>query len=88
MDTELDVKEVGKSGVDLVYFSLKFALLEMLVAKFQFPILIDEPYLSLDEARATAVAKTLKRLGQKTQIIAFTAQKILAREADNALSLG
>jgi len=88
INQEMDLKEVGKTGMDLVYFSLKFALLEMLAAKFPFPIIIDEPYLSLDEARATAVAKTLKRLSQKTQVIALTSSKLFVKEADNALSLG
>jgi len=88
MEQEMDLKEVGKTGMDLVYLSLKFAILEMLVQKFQFPIIIDEPYLSLDEARTTAVVKTLKRLSQKTQVVVFTSSKLFLKEADNALSLG
>ena len=88
MEQELDVKEVGKTGTDMVYLSLKFALLEMLVDKLSFPVLIDEAYIAMDEARATAVAKTLKRVSQKTQVIVFTSQKLFVKEADNALSLG
>jgi len=88
MNQEIELPELGGPGFDIVYFSLKFAILELLSQKFQFPLILDDPYLYLDESRLAAVAKTLKRLSQKAQIIAFSSQKIFVREADNALSLG
>ena len=88
MGQEVELKQLGKSGMDIVYLALKLVVLEMLVSKYQFPVLIDEPYLNMDETRTASIAKTLKRLSQKTQVVNFTSQKIFVREADNALSLG
>jgi len=87
MDHEQELSQLGKTAANLVYLSLKFALLEIAIQKYQLPILLDDPYLVLDESRFLTVAKTLKRLSGKTQVIIFSSQKIFAQEADQALSL-
>jgi len=87
MDHEQELSQLGKTAANLVYFSLKFAFLEMAIQKYQFPILLDDPYVVLDETKFLTVAKTLKRISARTQVVLFSSQKIFAQEADQALSL-
>jgi len=87
LEREIPIQELGETTLDWVYLSLKFALWEKLV-QFNFPILLDDPFLFLDQKRKSTVAGILKRISDKIQLILFSSDKSFASQANHALSLG
>jgi len=87
VEKELELNEAGTKSFDLVFFSLKFALLELVLQKYPLPMILDDPYVLLDENSAVAVGKILKRLSANSQVVLFSSQRLFAREASQALAL-
>jgi len=87
VEKELELSEAGTKSFDLVFFSLKFALLELVLQKYPLPMILDDPYVLLDENSALAVGKILKRLSANSQVVLFSSQRLFAREASQALAL-
>jgi len=88
LEQEVSVNQLAGTALDLIYFSLKFALLEIIMQKYQLPLIFDEPFQLMDQSRKTALAKSLKRFAGKSQVILFSSDKIFSQVADQALSLG
>ena len=83
LDTSFDVKkyDVGatrereaysKGSRELYSFALRLALIDSLYSEDKPPILIDDAFMSLDDAHLTSVLKLLTELGKERQIIYFT----------------
>lgn len=67
---------------DLVYFALKFTLLQFLLRERVFPVILDSALKGFDERIAPVLAKSMKFLSQQTQIILLTDQNLYAQAAD------
>ncbi len=80
--------QLSPAARDALYFALQFTLLEILVQKYQFPLVLDDPYTHLDETRQQVVSQALKRLSEKTQVILFSTQRIHAKNSAHSLNLG
>ncbi len=85
---EASLAQLSPAARDAVYFALQFTLLELLVQKYPLPLLLDDPYLHLDEGRQMVVSQALKRLSDRTQVILFSTQRIHSKHASHSLNLG
>lgn len=78
---------LSPSGKDSVYLALRIALMEAAVKKKPFPIILDDPFHYLDDARSFYVSKALKKLAEGTQVLLFSSQRIHSKAADVSLSI-
>lgn len=72
---------------DEVWIALKFTLLERYLGRHKLPILFDDCFTSLDEARRGLAAKMLKYLGSLAQVVQCADSHAFASSADQAVRL-
>jgi energy-coupling factor transporter ATP-binding protein EcfA2 len=85
---EARLEQLSPAARDALYFALQFTLLEILVQKNPLPLILDDPYIHLDEVRQQVASQALKRLSEKTQVILLSTQRIHAKMASHSLNLG
>jgi len=83
--TRFEQLEVFKQ--DLVYFALKFTILQFLLRQNSFPLVFDSAFRSFDERIGSVLVKSLKFLSQQNQILFLTDQEFFAQTADHVQEL-
>jgi len=78
---------LSRGTVDLVYLSARLALVHVLAGTKHPPLLFDDPFVTLDERRRTAVADLLRTLSETYQIFLFTCSPEYSRCADVVITL-
>ncbi len=71
---------------DLVYTSLRLALLERVGGYKRLPVLIDDAFATFDAAKRALIAKMLKGISTQTQVIHRVAEPPPAGTADLVLT--
>jgi hypothetical protein len=91
LHTERDgVANLGRPGagmVDLIYLAQYLAMVEVLDPSGRFPMLLDEPFLSLDPERRTLLYDTLRETARRRQVVVFTCQQFLTSPGDHLVRL-
>jgi uncharacterized protein YhaN len=91
LHTERDgVANLGRPGagmVDLIYLAQYLAMVEVLDPSGRFPMLLDEPFLSLDPERRTLLYETLRDAARRRQVVVFTCQQFLTSPGDHLVRL-
>lgn len=91
LHTERDgVANLGRPGagmVDLIYLAQYLAMVEVLDPAGRFPMLLDEPFLSLDPERRTLLYDTLRETARRRQVVVFTCQQFLTTPGDHLVRL-
>jgi hypothetical protein len=77
----------GAGMVDLIYLAQYLALIETLDPTGLFPLVLDEPFLSLDPERRTVLYETLREAARHRQVVVFTCQQFLTSPGDHLVRL-
>lgn len=78
---------LSRGTVDLVYLSLRIALVRALAEGRHPPLLLDDPFITFDDTRRQAAVRFLKELGQTHQIFLFTCTRYYNRDASTVIEL-
>lgn len=65
--------DIDSDLIDFVDLAIRFSLAEVLVRTFQIPMLVDDPVVTLDEARRGLFQQMIGYFGNTTQVIIATA---------------
>ncbi len=76
------LESMSPAAKDSMYFSLKFALTDSIIAKKALPIIFDDPFLLFDDKRLATVLTILKELSAKTQVIHLVSKQAAVKGAD------
>lgn len=72
---------------DTVLLAVRIGLLEVVLPKRPFPVICDDPFALLDDARQAVAGKALKRIAGLTQVIHFAPMKSFLALADGKVEL-
>jgi DNA repair exonuclease SbcCD ATPase subunit len=78
---------LSRGTIDLVYLSLRFALVTALAEGRHPPLLLDDPFITFDDDRRAAAAELLKELSRTHQVFLFTCGSRFDADADTVLLL-
>jgi DNA repair exonuclease SbcCD ATPase subunit len=78
---------LSRGTIDLVYLSLRFALVTALAEGRRPPLLLDDPFITFDDGRRAAAAELLKELSKTHQVFLFTCGGRFDADADTVLLL-
>lgn len=78
-DKKIEVQYLSRGTAEQLYFALKLAFIEQIQDKINLPILIDDSFVNFDQGRIDNIKKLLNKIGQKNQVLIFTAQENLAK---------
>lgn len=78
---------LSRGTLDLVYLAARLALVHVLAGGKHPPLLFDDPFVTLDERRRSAVADLLRTLSETYQIFLFTCSPEYTRCADRVITL-
>jgi uncharacterized protein YhaN len=77
----------GSGMADLIYLSQYLAMVETLDPKGSFPLILDEPFLTLDADRRDMVYSALQECSRGRQVVLLTCQKFMTSPADHMVLL-
>lgn len=77
----------GAGMVDLIYLAQYLAMIETLDPAGRFPMVLDEPFLSLDPERRTVLHESLREVARGRQVVVFTCQQFLTSPGDHLVRL-
>ncbi|HEV8354879.1 MAG TPA: AAA family ATPase [bacterium] len=88
-DSRVEPREpfLSRGTIDLVYLSLRFALVTALAEGRRPPLLLDDPFITFDDGRRAAAAELLKELSKTHQVFLFTCGGRFDADADTVLLL-
>jgi len=88
-DARVEPREpfLSRGTIDLVYLSLRFALVTALAEGRRPPLLLDDPFITFDDGRRAAAAELLKELSKTHQVFLFTCGGRFDADADTVLLL-
>ena len=75
---KLTASQLSRGTSEQLYFALKLAFIEQIEDEINLPILIDDAFVNFDDKRVQYMKQLLEELGQKHQILVFTARADVA----------
>lgn len=81
------VEVLSKGTLDTVYLAARIALVRHLTGDRRPPFLLDDPFVTLDEERATRAFGLLRTLAADFQVVYFTTSDRYDRDADRVIVL-
>ncbi|HZH04118.1 MAG TPA: chromosome segregation protein SMC, partial [Myxococcaceae bacterium] len=79
---------LGPRDADLLFLALKFALIEKSTAFGRVPVVIEDGWGAVDDAKWPLLARMLKHLGTLTQVIQVSSHPAFPPMADGTTTLG
>jgi hypothetical protein len=73
---------------DVLYLAVKLTLMEKAAEKQKLPLILDDPLGKLDAAKVTLVARLLKHIGTRTQVLHVATSLATQPMADQTIDLG
>ena len=64
--------KLGSTALNIIYFSLRLAVSEITAGKMNYPVILNDYYLRVSEARVAELLKFLKSYAEKSQVIIFS----------------
>lgn len=86
-DAWVPVEILSQGTLDTVYLAARLALVRHLTGDRRPPILLDDPFVTMDEDRATRALGLLRRLTADFQVVYFTTSDRYDRDADRVVVL-
>jgi uncharacterized protein YhaN len=71
-DDWVDVAALSQGTLDLVYLAARIGLVRLVTGGRRPPLVMDDPFVTLDDARATRALELLKRISADFQVIYLT----------------
>lgn len=78
---------LSRGTIDLVYLSLRFALVTSLAEGRYPPLLLDDPFITFDDTRRDGAMHLLRELSRVHQVILFTCSPQYSGDADRVIVL-
>lgn len=78
---------LSRGTIDLVYLSLRFALVTALAEGRHPPLLLDDPFITFDDSRRASAAELLKELSKTHQVFLFTCEDAFDTAAGAVIAL-
>ena len=78
---------LSRGTVDLVYLAARVALVDVLAPQARTPLLLDDPFVTLDPDRRHRALDWLRELARDRQVFLFTWDEAVARHADAVVRL-
>ena len=72
---------------DLIYLAQYLAMVDTLDPAGHFPLVLDEPFLTLDAERRDLVYSALQECSRRRQVVLLTCQKFLTSPSDHIVLL-
>jgi hypothetical protein len=79
--------ELPPKEVDSFFLGLRLTAVERLSARVKMPLVVEDAFLGLDEARLPLLGRMLKHLGTLTQVLQVTAQPGFMQLSDGTINL-
>ncbi len=73
--TMYDLGYFSRGTADAVYFSVRVAVCQLISKKSGLPLIMDDPFWSLDDKRLKSARKVTEKISHNNQIIIFSARK-------------
>ncbi len=77
----------GSGMADLIYLAQYLAMIDTLDPAGHFPLVLDEPFLTLDAERRDLVYSALQECSRRRQVVLLTCQKFLTSPSDHIVLL-
>ena len=81
------VNSLSQGTLDLVYLAARLGLVRLVTGDRRPPLVLDDPFVTLDDGRASRALELLKRVGSDFQIIYLTTSDRYDRAADAVVEL-
>jgi DNA repair exonuclease SbcCD ATPase subunit len=85
--TPVSIETLSPGTLDQVFLSFYLALLLNLSLDYQFPVLLDDPLVSLDPKRQEVVLEILRQISEKRQVVLLSCQPYPPKEGENQIRL-
>ena len=83
----VDVSALSQGTLDLVYLAARIGLVRLVTGDRRPPLVLDDPFVTLDDVRATRALELLKRISADFQVIYLTTSERYDATADAVLTL-
>jgi uncharacterized protein YhaN len=87
LDDWVPVSNLSQGTLDLVYLAARLGLVRLVTGDRRPPLVFDDPFVTLDDARATRALALLKRVATDFQIIYLTTSDRYDAAADAVVEL-
>jgi DNA repair exonuclease SbcCD ATPase subunit len=83
----IDVRRLSQGTLDALYLCARLGIVRQVTAPAQPPLVLDDPFVTFDDERATRALALLKDMSRDLQVILLTASDRFDRLADNVVVL-
>lgn len=83
----VDVSALSQGTLDVVYLAARIGLVRLVTGGRRPPLILDDPFVTLDDARATRALELLKRISADFQVIYLTTSERYDATADAVRTL-
>lgn len=83
----VDVRTLSQGTLDLVYLAARLGLVRLVTGDLRPPLVLDDPFVTLDDERATRALALLKELARDFQVIYLTTSTRYRESADSVVAL-
>jgi DNA repair exonuclease SbcCD ATPase subunit len=83
----VDVRSLSQGTLDLVFLSARLGLVRLVTGDRRPPLIFDDPFLTLDEARAGRALELLREMAKDFQVIYLTTSDRYHDAADSVVAL-
>lgn len=85
--TPLQLKELSPGILDQIFLSIYLGLLMNLGPDYNFPVLLDDPFLTLDQKRQEMILEVLREIGKSRQVILLSYVPYPPKNGDRQIRL-
>jgi DNA repair exonuclease SbcCD ATPase subunit len=86
-DDWVDVRSLSQGTLDIVYLAARIGLVRLVTGDRRPPLIFDDPFVTLDDARATRALELLRRVANDFQVIYLTTSSRYDAAADTVVEL-
>ena len=83
----VDVRSLSQGTLDLVFLAARFGLVRLVTGDRRPPLILDDPFVTLDDGRATRALALLREIARDFQVIYLTTSDRYDAAADSVVAL-
>jgi uncharacterized protein YhaN len=83
----VDVRALSQGTLDLVFLAARLGLVRLVTGDRRPPLIFDDPFVTLDDARATRALDLLREIARDFQVIYLTTSDRYHAAADSVVAL-
>ncbi len=88
MNRRMAFPELPMSLQDIAFTAFILSILETISERWKGPVILDDPFVNVEEGILMGIGQSLKKLSSQTQVIHISSKGGFATLADNTISLG